>query len=65
MVMTASQIRKARLEAGISQRELAKTLQVHPNNLCRFELGKSHSYRLQIKATEFFHPNREIKGLSC
>lgn len=65
MVMTAQQIRQARLDAGISQRQLASLLKVHPNNLCRFELGKSQSYRLQVKATEYFHHTKSYRGLSC
>lgn len=65
MIMTANQIREARIAAGISQRQLASLLKVHPNNLCRFELGKSQSYRLQVKATEYFHHTKSFRGLSC
>jgi len=71
-LMTNVQIRERRMELKMTQRRLAQLLHVHPNNLCRFELGKAQSLRIQMDATRILsaagNPGatipQSIRGLS-
>ena len=46
----ANRLKKLRMEKGLSQTDLAKTLGVHPNHISRYERGQSRPNTRFLKA---------------
>jgi transcriptional regulator with XRE-family HTH domain len=54
-VLRGMQIKIARIQAGLKQKELAQILSVNVNHLNMVENGKRESYKVRVLATEYFN----------
>ncbi len=54
-ILRGIQIKIARIQAGLKQKELAALIGVNLNHLNMVENGKRESYMVRVLATEYFN----------
>lgn len=53
-IKTGEELREERIKRGISQKDLAKDLGIHPVSLNRVENGKRDSENIRLRVQYFF-----------
>jgi len=53
-IKTGEELRIERIKRGLSQKDLAKDLGIHPVSLNRVENGKSESENIRLRVQYFF-----------
>lgn len=62
MLFTPMQVKIARITAGISQKDFARLIGKSQNAYNRWERGKSCSFEIAVKATEYFNNHASTGG---